>query len=215
MNRKDLTKIWRQVPPDYYEEGIAKNILQRLWHTHKLRIFKKLVAKKGFSKVLDVGCASGTLTNKISLMFPSSKVFGVDIYKKSIIFGKKKYPHINFIHSDAHNMPFSRNFFDLVISYETIEHVLSPKEMLKEIKRVLSKKGTAIIAMDSGSLFFRIVWWIWEKSKGKVWKGAHIHPYTHSELEEIIKDSGFKISKKHFSHLNMEVIFVLKNNAIQ
>lgn len=209
---KDLIKIWQQVPPDYYDKGIAKNLFQRIWHTHKLAVFKKVVHSYNFPKILDVGCASGTLTHQISLIFPNSKVYGVDIYKKTLILGKKKYPHINFIHADAHQLPFGSNWFDLVVSYETIEHVLDPEKMLKELRRVVKKKGLVIVAMDSGSLLFKLVWWFWEKSKGKVWKGAHLHPYTHTQLERIIKDAKFRILEKRFSHLGMEVIFVLKKS---
>lgn len=209
---EDLVKIWQQVPPDYYDQGTSKNLLQKLWHTHKLAIFKELTNGRDYQKILDVGCASGTMTNQISLIFPSSLVFGVDIYKKSLIFGKKKYPHIKFIHADAHKLPFRDNWFDLVISYETIEHVLNPQKMLQEVRRVVSKKGLAIVAMDSGSLLFRLVWWFWEKTRGRVWKGAHLHPYTHHQLEQIIIEAGFKILAKKFSHLGMEVIFLLKKS---
>ena len=64
--------------------------------------------------------------------------------------------------------------------------------------------------MDSGSLLFRIVWWFWENSKGQVWQGAHLHPFHHNELEELIKKAGFSVQDKIFSFLDMEVTFVLK-----
>ncbi len=63
--------------------------------------------------------------------------------------------------------------------------------------------------MDSDSLLFRLVWFIWENSKGKIWKGAHLHPFHHTELEKLIQDSGFKIKDKIFSFLGMEVTFLL------
>ena len=33
-NQHPLYKIWGQVPATYYQDGIKKNLLQRLWHTH-------------------------------------------------------------------------------------------------------------------------------------------------------------------------------------
>lgn len=209
MNKKNLETIWNQVPPDYYEEGLRKNIFQYIWHTNKIKTFKKLINFKQYKNILDVGCAAGTLTNKISQICPGGYVTGVDIYSDAIDFAKKKYPHIKFIKADAHKLPFESNFFDLIICYETIEHVDKPEEVLAQIRKVLNKNGTAIITMDSGNFLFRIVWWFWEKTKGKVWQGAHLHPFHHNELENVIKNAKFKIVKKHFSHLGMEVSFVL------
>ncbi len=209
MNKKNLEIIWNQVPPNYYEEGLRKNIFQYIWHTNKIRIFKKLTNSKQYKSILDVGCAAGTLTNKISQLFPNSHISAVDIYQKSIALRKKLYPHIKFVIADAHKLPFKNNSFELVYCCETIEHVEYPDRVLKELKRVLKKNGHAIVVMDSGSNIFRIVWWIWEKTKGRVWDGAHLHPFHHTELETVIKKVEFKILKKHLSFFGMEVSFVL------
>ena len=210
MNKsKHMDDIWKQVPPDYYEKGIRENILQRIWHENKLSNFKKIVNEANYSIILDVGCAGGEFSNKISNIFPQAKITGIDIYSNAIEYGKRRYPHIKFIQADAHRIPSNDNSFDLVVCYETIEHLVEPLKALKEIRRVLKKEGTAVVAMDSGSLLFQIVWWFWEKTKGKVWQGAHIHPYKHKELENIIKEAGFKIKSKRFSHLGMEISFML------
>lgn len=210
MNQRELKKIWNQVPPDYYQSGIERNLLQRFWHSQKINTFKKIVIGKNFSKILDVGCASGRMANEIWKIYPRSKVVGVDTYKKALDFGHKRYPHIKFIHSDAHKLPFRSNSFDLIICYEVIEHVVNPIDVLSEIKRVVKKDGLAIVVMDSGNLLFRIIWLIWENTKGKVWRGAHLHPFHHTELEDVINKSGLTIKNKIFSHFGMEVSFVLK-----
>jgi len=209
-NKKQLNKIWRQVPPNYYDHAIKTNLLQRYWHSQKLNTLKKLLANQKYQKILDVGCAGGSMANKVGYIFPKSKITGIDAYKDSIKYAKEKYPGINFLVADAHNLPFKANTFDMVICYETIEHVVNPKKVLNEIKRVMKKSGIALVVMDSGSPLFRLVWYAWENTKGKVWKDAHLHPFHHMELEEVIKKSGFRIIKKQFSHFGMEVSFLLK-----
>lgn len=209
--KKDLKKIWAQVPPDYYQKRINKNFLQRYWHTQKILTLKKLLGRKSFKKILDDGCASGAMANEISKIFPKAKITGIDVYDKAIKFGKTNYPHINLMVADAHKLPFKNKTFDLIVCYETIEHVVDPVKVLQEIKRVLKSSGTAIVAMDSGNTTFRIVWWVWEKTAGKVWQNAHLHPFRHQELEKVIKKAGLKIVKKHFSHFGMEVSFVVKS----
>src|SRR3989344_5375909 len=200
--KKRLNQIWAQVPVDYYDKGFAKNPLQRLWHTQKLKQVIKLLPRNA-KNILDVGCSSAVLTEKISKHLPKSKITGVDSYKKAIDFAKVKYPHIKLLVADVHNLPFENQTFDLVICTETLEHVIDPKRALLEIKRVLAKNGKAIISMDSGSLLFRIVWYFWTKTKGRVWQNAHLHQFNAKLLEALIRKAGFKITKKVYSHLGM------------
>lgn len=213
LPQKRLKEIWAQVPADYYDQGIKKNPLQHLWHTKKLAEILKLLptdlpAGRQALKILDVGCSSAVLTAQIAKTLPKSKVTGLDSYKKAIEFARKKYPHINFIIADAHKLPFGDKSFDLVICTETLEHVIDPKKALMEMKRVLHPKGRAIISMDSGSLLFRTIWYFWTKSKGKVWENAHLHEFNAKLLEDLIRETGFKIKKKNYSHLGMAVTFL-------
>lgn len=211
-SKNPLYEVWNQVPVDYYQSGVKKSLLQKLWHNKKLSIAKKILKSKDFKKCLDVGCASGYMVSEISRIFPNALYWGVDSYDKVIAYGKKKYPHIKFKVANAQKLPFKTGEFDLIICYETIEHITKPLKALKEMKRVLSKKGKLILTMDSGSLLFRIVWFFWENTKGRVWKGAHLHPFHHEELEELIRKVGFNINQKIFSHLGMEVTFILTKN---
>lgn len=204
-----LYKIWSQVPVTYYQQGAKNNFLQRLWHTHKINLAKKIIDKISFQNCLDVGCASGFMISEIAKVLPHANYFGIDIYDKAIKHAKKRYPHIKFKVASASKLPFNSNYFDLILFYETIEHVENPKECLLEIKRVLKREGSLILTMDSGSILFRLIWFVWEKTKGRIWKGAHLHPFHHQQLEQIIEDAGFKIEDKLFSFLGMEVTFVL------
>lgn len=209
MKKADLHKIWKQVPVTYYQDGVKRNFLQFWWHGHKLRSVTKIMSRLQFDKCLDVGCASGYMISEISHRFPNAKYYGVDVYDQAIAYAKKKNPHIKFRIASADKLPFKDKSMDLVLFYETIEHVEEPVRCLKEIKRVLKKGGTLILAMDSGSLLFRLVWLIWENTTGSVWKGAHLHPYHHTELERLIGRSRFKVDQKFFSFLGMEITLVL------
>lgn len=212
LNYHNLYKVWNQVPVTYYQKGVTHNLFQRLWHTQKISLAKKLLSQIKFKNCLDVGCASGYMISEVSRTFPNAKYFAIDIYDKAIEYAKKLYPHIEFKVASAAKLPFKNNSFDLILFYETIEHVQNPKECLAEMKRVLKKEGSLILTMDSGSWLFKLVWFVWENSKGQIWKRAHLHPFHHRELEQLIKDAGFKIKNKIFSFFGMEVTFVLSKN---
>lgn len=209
MTKHKLYDVWNQVPVDYYQKGVRGNLLQGFWHGKKIDLAKAIIKNLDFKNCLDVGCASGYMLSEIGRFFPGAKYYGVDVFDKAINFARKVYPGIRFRVASAEDLPFKAGSFDLVICYETIEHVEDPKATLLEIKRVLRRNGTCILTMDSGNWLFRIVWFFWENGQGSVWKGAHLHPFHHTQLESMIKNSGLKIKRKIFSHFGMEVTFVL------
>jgi len=207
--KTNLYKIWNQVPPDYYQQGIKKNLLQKIWHGIKIRTAKKILKSLHFENCLDLGCASGYMISEIAKNYPGKRFVGVDVYGKAINFAKKTYPNIKFIRADILYLPLEDKSFDLIISYETIEHVLDPTKFLKEAKRVLKDDGIFVLAMDSGNWMFKVIWAIWEKTAGKVWGDAHLHPINHSYLEKLVLQSGFNVKSKIFTHFGMEVVLVL------
>ncbi len=210
MIKHRLYEIWDKVPVTYYQSGVKKNLLQKIWHGIKIAQAKRILSGLQFSNCLDVGCASGYMISQIQQDSPGKKYFGVDIYNKAIKFAKQRYPKISFKVASSGKLPFKDNSFDLSLCYETIEHVEDPEKTLKEIRRVLKKGGTLILAMDSGNWVFRVVWFVWEKTTGRVWQGAHLHPFTHVQLEQVVSKSKFKIKNKLFTHLGMEVVFILQ-----
>ncbi len=204
---KDLTHIYAQVPPDYYEEGKKKNLFQKYWHSRKWANLNKLSEEEP-KNILDVGCSSGHILVKFGHKFPKSKLTGVDISTHFINFAKKKYPKINFSLSDAHKLPFKENTFDMVICTETLEHVVDPQKVLREMRRVVSPSGYGLISMDTGSPLFNIVWKIWSGwGPGKVWRGSHIFEFDEKKLERMIKKSGLNITDKNKSVFGMSVTF--------
>lgn len=204
----DHKHIIEQVPTDYYQKGVESNILQRIWHTNKLHVITDLIPVTP-RKVLDVGCASGWFLSRFSKVFPQANCFGVDIYDEAVEYAKKRYSHITFKIADAHKIPFKEESFDLVVCTEVLEHVDDPKSVVLEIKRVLKKDGFAIIELDSGSLLFSVVWFLWKKFKGGVWNHAHLHSFTVKKLEEMIISCGFKVVKEKKFNADMAMAFLI------
>lgn len=203
---KSLEEIWHDVPPNYYQNGVKNNVLQRTWHTGKLRATLSL-APQNPTTILDVGCASGWFLSELAKKFKNAKCTGIDVYDDAIEYGKKRYKKLELIKADGHKIPFKKASFDFVICNEVLEHVEHPEKVLLEIKRVLKPGGVAVIEMDSGNWLFRTVWHWWTHMRRGVWRDAHIHVFTAQKLERMIKKCGFKIEKKKGFNFSMAVAF--------
>lgn len=200
----DYSKVLNQVPADYYERGTKTNFFQWLWHGWKWRTLKSMLNGVD-GKLLDVGCADGNLTAKIAAYLPKSKVTGVDLYKKSIEFAKKKNPKVEFLVADARKLPFKNKQFDIITCVEALEHIPNNASAVKEIRRCLKDRGTFIVLQDTDSAIFNFIWFFWTKWKGKVWEGSHISCMKPDELVTLLKKNGFRIKEKKFSHFGLEV----------
>ncbi len=208
MKHPHNNHIIEQVPVDYYQEGTRKNVLQKVWHTRKLKTVLNLIQFYP-KKILDVGCASGWFLSNVSDEYPGATCFGIDVYEKGIQYGKKIYPSLNFKVAKAEKIPFKANEFDLVICTEVLEHVDDPKVVLNEIKRVLKKNGQAVIELDSGSFLFSATWLLWTRVQGKVWNDAHLHSFNVKKLENVIQACGFTVVSKKTFNLGMAMAFLI------
>lgn len=97
--------------------------------------------------VLDAACGMGYGSSILSEN-GSSKVIGIDNSTEAIEYCKSNYSNskLNFELGDCRKISFKKSEFDVVVSFETVEHLENPDEFLLEIKRVLNEQGTLIIS---------------------------------------------------------------------
>lgn len=91
----------------------------------------------GKAKILDVGCGAGFLSNE--LVQQGFDVTGVDASKQSLEIAKKYdlTGRAQYQLGDANHLPFSDQSFNVVCAMDFLEHVDDPKQVVKEISRVL------------------------------------------------------------------------------
>ena len=100
-----------------------------------------LSLKKTLPVALDVGCGTGLST--VALREIAENVVGTDVSREMIAFAPKD-KSIAYLVSDAENLPFDKNKFNLITISQAI-HWLDKKRFFAEAKRVLKKKGWLIV----------------------------------------------------------------------
>jgi 2-polyprenyl-3-methyl-5-hydroxy-6-metoxy-1,4-benzoquinol methylase len=112
-------------------------------HLHRYALVKGLVKDK---VILDIACGEGYGSNLLAQ--EAKLVIGVDIDKETVKAAQGKYKKKNLTYQvgSTSNIPCEDNFFDIVVSFETIEHHNEHEQMIAEIKRVLKPEGILIIS---------------------------------------------------------------------
>ncbi|MBD2150108.1 class I SAM-dependent methyltransferase [Pseudanabaena sp. FACHB-1277] len=127
-------------------------------------------------RVLDITCGSGYGSQFMAVQ-GAEKVVGVDIDVNSIKHARKYYqhPNVSYIESDAHHVSeLEDESFDVIISFETIEHLQFPRDFLLELRRLLKPDGQLIISCPND---YRSSPWISQ---------YHIHKFRFTEFRDII-----------------------------
>jgi len=140
------------------ERYVPNKVFGEIEVEHKQRYHAILDLVKN-KKVLDAACGEGYGTNLISQH--AEFVWGIDISKDSIDWATTAYHsnNIEFKVSDIQTLPISDQSVDVVVSFETIEHVdeKAQEKFLNEIKRVLKPNGILIMSTPDKRLYSDIV----------------------------------------------------------
>jgi len=151
-------------------------------HLHRYSIISEFLDKNMI--IMDIACGEGYGTNILSKKV--KKAIGVDVSMEAISHAKNKYSsaNIEFIHSSAINIPIEDNCIDVIVSFETIEHIEDHEKLLSEFKRVLRKNGLLIISTPDKQFY----------SKGNP-NPYHIKELSFAEFEMLL--SNYFINKKY------------------
>lgn len=150
-----------------------------LEHMHRYLIAREFSHEKD---VLDI--ASGEGYGSYMLSSVAKNVIGIDISEEAISFASKKYKRENlkFIKGEVYDIPLKDNSIDIVVSFETIEHVNNHDMMMKEIKRVLKKDGLLVISSPDKNEYSDIPGYH---------NPYHVHELYRKEFEQLLS-SYFK-----------------------
>jgi ubiquinone/menaquinone biosynthesis C-methylase UbiE len=96
-------------------------------------------------RTLEVACGRGGFVRRLARS--SSFSCGVDFSAAAVSIGKQRWESLDggipaaFVQGDAQALPFPDNYFDVVISCETIEHLPFPLKGVQEFRRVTRSGG--------------------------------------------------------------------------
>lgn len=130
-------------------------------------------------KVLDLGCGSGYGTTRISHV--ATEAHGVDVSSAAIDYATEKYRkdnlHFRTIEPGC-PLPYSDGSFDVVLSFQVIEHVLDDSGYIAEASRLLAPGGKlVVITPDRQNRLFP-----WQKP----WNRWHLREYDINSLFDLV-----------------------------
>lgn len=135
-------------------------------------------------RVLDLGCSDGY--GSFLIAKKSKEITALDIDKRTIQEARKKYniKNLDFVVGSALSLQWSSKF-NVVVSFQVIEHLGDVELYLSQVKKVLKKEGIFILSTPNRLLRL--------KSGEKPWNKFHVQEFDKEDLKDILEEYFSKV----------------------
>lgn len=122
---------------------------QFIFYEEVIGLLKKIDHDYSDIEVADFGCGIGGLLEAFQKLYPSNKLFGYDFSTEAIRIAKTNMPNASFAVCDFMEEQLNKNF-DIIFCTEVLEHMLNPKEFIRNISKNIKEKGLMIFTVPDG-----------------------------------------------------------------
>ena len=160
------------------ERVIPGQVNADLWAEHFSRYALAALYCKG-SDVLDIGSGSGYGTAHLALHAKTAT--GLDASYEAVMHSRNQYrnSNLNYIQASATTLPFLDRNFDVITTFEVIEHLTNWREMLQETRRILRANGMFFVSTPNKDYY----------NEARADSGPnpyHVHEFTYAEFRDAL-----------------------------
>jgi 2-polyprenyl-3-methyl-5-hydroxy-6-metoxy-1,4-benzoquinol methylase len=154
----------------------------------------------GAGRVLDVGCSSGYLAER--LQAHGAAVVGLEVDEHAAAEARRFCESVRVGDVETMELPFEPGSFDVILCGDLIEHLRDPQAFLERVRPLLRADGRLVLstpnvanwAMRLTLLFGRFRY----TDRGLLDRG-HTHLFTRKTLQECLTAAGYRITQFDFT----------------
>lgn len=157
------------------------------------------------SLVLDLGCGTGKLLNRLAGKFPDVKGIGLDLSSEMLKQARKNnqfHPRLIFIQGNSADLPCANNQFDAIFNTISFLHYPEPKLVLREISRILKPQGKFYLADYTSKI----------AGKKIPFSPGGINFYDQKMRETLANEVNLKVINHHYL-LGGVILTIFSNNS--
>jgi 2-polyprenyl-3-methyl-5-hydroxy-6-metoxy-1,4-benzoquinol methylase len=159
------------------------NIRSNIYFLRKTNVLSKK------QRILEIGSGVGSLLNHLHKK--GYDIIGVDIDRERVEKGKHLYGDIPLYCIKDEILPFKADEFDVVMSFDVLEHIPNTDLHLEQVGRVLKRNGRYLLQTPNkytNSIFETIR----HKSFTK-WREGHCSLHSYREIIDRFRSNGFNV----------------------
>ena len=169
-------------------------IYRRMALRGHISFISKAAGSRAGLALLDVGCGSASLLDLMKQR--GFRVMGVDFSSEAAAVAKEE-NGVQVVVGSLEDAAFPDASFDIVTLFHVMEHVTNPREVLKEVGRILRPGGSVVLQVPNiDSWQFGIF--------GAKWYGLdiprHVIDYSSGAILRLLAETGFEVNRvRHFN----------------
>ncbi len=153
-----------------------------------------LLKSKPPSKILDLGCSSGLLAERLVEM--GHHVTGVDVMEIAGVTGRTS----SFVKADLNDgiPPEVGTGFDVVLAADVLEHLVNPGNLMGQVRNVLSPDGTALFCVPNIAHWYprlRSTLGMFDYDQRGILDSTHLRFFTRRSIRKLVERQGFTVRR--------------------
>ncbi len=174
----------------FHEESAGdQHFIDRASRDHAMSQLKNNLKHDSYPVILEVGCSSGFMLQRMQKAFPEAIIVGSDVVVEPLKKLSERFPNIPLLRFDMLHCPLPDNSVDAVVMLNVLEHIKEDGKALQQAYRILKPDGILVIEVPAGPNLY--------DAYDKVL--MHYRRYVLSQLCQLVKEQHFEILKE--SHL--------------
>jgi ubiquinone/menaquinone biosynthesis C-methylase UbiE len=152
-------------------------------------------------RVLDIGCGTGYLLRRLAARVPDAELVGLDPAPHMVEAARAASTEhrMSFESGVAEVLPFGDDWFDLVVSTTSFDHWTDQRAGLKEVARVLRRKGQLVLA-DLFSIWMVPTLLVGHRGRARTIKRATI----------LLQSAGLEVRGRHNLYVVVQALSARK-----
>jgi 2-polyprenyl-3-methyl-5-hydroxy-6-metoxy-1,4-benzoquinol methylase len=156
--------------------------------------------KDGPNVIMDLGCASGVLGERLIEVGKAKTMYGVEMFESAAQKAAKTYVKVHV--GDAEAMKFDYDtIFDYVTCGDILEHLKDPYTMVSNIYKWLKPGGEIFVCLPNVRNYHVLIDLIfrgkWEYVSAGIMDRTHLRFFTRSSLQTLVRGGGFEVCHHH------------------
>jgi methionine biosynthesis protein MetW len=153
------------------------------------------------TKVLDVGCSTGFLGERLKKE-KGCTVHGIEIDKESCMTASKRIDKVICADIERQDINTEKNYYDCIIFADILEHTSNPEEVLEKFTRYLKRDGSVFVSLPNVAhplVRLKLLFGGWNYTKYGILDDMHLRFFTYKTARQLLESAGLKINAEKFT----------------
>ena len=185
----DKVSVNTDIPSPYIEKsGGLYRFKRKLTYAFAFRLLNQFLDRQKSLQILEIGTGSGFFLDFASESFPNSQFTGLEYDERLLQETKQRAPKANLHQGNAESFALGLNQYDLIVSFQVIEHLYNPGAMLNNVKAHLKPGGIFLVTTPNLSgVGARLM-----KDRWHGYRDDHVSLKHKEDWDALIESHGFE-----------------------